>query len=42
MVVWEKSKYWKVLEAPKKGQYLPVETNSSWGWIKTKKCKKKG
>jgi len=42
MVVWEKSKYWKVLEAPKKGQYLPVVTNSSWGWIKTKKCKKKG
>jgi len=41
MLVWEKSRYWKLLEAPKKGQYLPVVNNSSWGWIKTKKCKKK-
>jgi hypothetical protein len=42
MLIWEKSKYWRVLEAPKKGMYFPVVDNSSWGWMKAKKCKKKG
>jgi uncharacterized membrane protein YgcG len=41
MAVWDKHGPWKLLEAPGKGEYVPVVSNGKWKYVKTKACKKK-
>ncbi len=42
MVVWDKGGPWKLLEAPKKGEYVPVVSNGEWKYVKTTACKNDG
>jgi len=42
MVVWDKGGPWKLLEAPKSGEWVPVVKSSQWGFVKTTSCKNSG